>query len=251
MLTCCRCTPAVARKAPPALRCRNLQHLDGNIVRHVLNDSCWKRLISLLIDAVLLYTIADDEEGGEPVTLTYDRFCKTRKRDRCILTHDRGVGRVGHQPIRVRSSRRGEEWAACTLTQMPDSRWQANFTSIQPFVRHEFESSAAIRQEFKTLSRYAQRKQGRTITLVALICWWAYGKPRDGRDVATHYVCDQARCLNPRHIGWATQHDNCRHTRVHKEDRRKFIFKRGAPDDQQQKRTLRHLRKGIPRRLVF
>ena len=213
---------AVARKAPPALRYLNLRNNDGKLVRHVLNASAWKVLISAIILAILPGCVYKDRAGRDlpsPQTLDYDRFRKARKLDACMLCHDKGRGRRLHQPVHV-AARPGDEWVECTLTQNPDSRWQARFTHIPDWLHEIYDSpgpaAEKLRQKYKTVGRLGRPSSGRTITLPALICWWAYGKPRDGLDTATHFVCDQPRCLNPRHLGWATNADNSSHAAHHR-----------------------------------
>ena len=157
--------PAVARKVPRALRYRNLRNGDGKLTRHVLSGECWRVLITLIIDAVLPNKINDDEAGGKPVILTYDRFCQARKCDKCILTVDAGVNRRLHMPIYVEPTEPGMEWAACTLTQLPDYSWRAAFTHIPDFVQAEYERSGAP----STLIRFGRNCGGRRIKLAALI----------------------------------------------------------------------------------
>ena len=211
---------AVEQKAPPALRHRNLRNGDGQLEKHRLNPACWKVLISAIIAALLPYQIDDNEVEGKPVRLDYDRFCKTSRADKCILSHDRGRGRQLHKPVHITPTRTNRAWTASTLTQMPDSRWKIEFTHVPTWINRLYHSRCSkgdsIRAEHKTPEAFGRPAGGRSMTVVALLCWWAYGRPRFREDIATHFACDQARCLNPRHIGWAKPGDNSRHASHHR-----------------------------------
>ena len=137
--------------------------------------------------------------------------------DPCMLSRARGRRGTTHRPIHFKPEQAENAWASCTLTQMPDARWRARFTDVPDFVSQRYNDSAALRKRHKSLLGYARPCNSRTISVAALICWWAYGPPRDDRDMATHFVCGQHRCLNPRHIGWATAADNARHYRRHQQ----------------------------------
>ncbi len=151
--------------------------------------------------------------------MTFDRFLRTRKCDACLLGHDRGHGRQLRMPVYIVPQDPDHAWATCSLTQQPDSRFLARFTNIPDFVQQEWASSNDLQK--KSLISYGRPHAGRTITVPALICWWAYGRPRDGDDIATHFVCDQSRCLNPRHLGWASIADNSMHAGHHQRTLRK------------------------------
>lgn len=218
---------AVERKVPPALRHRNLRNGDGKLVKHRLQHAHWKVLISAIIAALLPGRIkenpADKHEQG--VRLTYSRFCRTSRADRCIFSLDRGRNRKLHKPVHITPARAAHAWTESTLTQMPDSRWKITFTHVPEWVPRLYHSRGSAgesaRAVHKSPETFCRPSGGRSMTVVSLICWWAYGKPRDQDDMATHFACDQARCLNPRHIGWATTADNSRHGRQHRETLRK------------------------------
>lgn len=198
---------AEARRIPSALQFRNLSSNE-------LTRTKWELLLTLLIRALLPDFIQeDDEKLGR---LTFDRFVRTRRGDRCILGLHKGHGTRLHHPIHI-APEGDDEWATCSLTQQPDARWMARFTHIPQHVRQKYESSESLRRRHRTLGSYARPRTGRRIGVHALICWWAYGAPSSPQDTATHFVCDQSRCLNPRHLGWASNKSNYSHYEHHQQ----------------------------------
>lgn len=198
-----------------ALRRLNLNLPDAN-----LGEAGWDDILTMLIARLLpKHNLEEDGEvGWEPFSL--ERYKAAGQHDPCIMSQDRGRGRKRHQPMVLVPDCKDKQWAACTLTQQPDSRWLARFSNIPQFVRQEYERSRDLQRKHRTLKAYARPNAGRKIQVSRLICWWAYGPPRKG-DVATHFACDRPRCLNPRHMGWATPADNKRHLEWHRDNLRR------------------------------
>lgn len=216
---------AVAKKVPLALRHRNLRNGDGKLVKHVLQGDNWEKLITAVVIPVLPATIDDEEAGNMPVPLDFDRYLHTRRGDKCILSPGKGRRGRPHLPYYIKPRDPADAWQQCTLTQLRDKRWLANFTNVPDWVQEGYYSDKGkwqrSRAGYKTFDSFARPVSGRSITLAALVCWWAYGKPRYGHDQATHFACDQPRCLNPRHLGWGTAADNSSHAKHHRRTLRK------------------------------
>lgn len=209
---------AVARRFPRALRHLNVENGDDKLTDRTAQHEAWTYLITQLVNLLLRSVKTADEHGIESwEPWGYKRFRLARSTDPCMLSRARGRRGTTHRPIHFKPEQAENAWASCTLTQMPDARWRARFTDVPDFVSQRYNDSAALRKRHKSLLGYARPCNSRTISVAALICWWAYGPPRDDRDMATHFVCGQHRCLNPRHIGWATAADNARHYRRHQQ----------------------------------
>ena len=203
---------AVARSFPRALRHLNIEPSSGILVDRSQQYQAWKYLISRLI-ALLLPKAWVTRNGGrffERFGLKEFRLARSHRP--CFLSRAKGRGGKRHMPIYLEPEQDdAEQWAACTLTQMPDDRWRARFTNVPKFVSERYAESESLQTRHKSLLKHARPCNARSISVSALICWWACGPPRDGACMSTHFVCGQHRCLNPRHIGWGTAADNSRH----------------------------------------
>lgn len=109
-------------------------------------------------------------------------------------------------------------WRFRLRKQRPVSEWKQMRVAAKAAI--ETASTPELQQDAVRLK--ANLRNGQKVPYIwlsHLLCWYGHGPPTMPGDMACHYSCGKAMCLNAHHISWGDHRDNASHTKWHHKHR--------------------------------